>query len=90
MIFYFFGAIALALGIFLRIWVSRRRFYRRGPGGLQHFNSYSGAVFTTVGERLLRLIGLILIILGIGGLLYVHKLQTDPHYGNYHTVRHNR
>lgn len=78
--FYIFGAVMLIGGIAINIWVNRRRFSRRGPGGLQHFSTYSKSVFTTLGERIAKILALVMIVLGIGALLYGHKLQTDRRY----------
>lgn len=79
-LFYFLGAIALIIGIALNIWVNKQRFYRRGPGGLQHFDSYSKSVFTRAKERVAKVIAWLLIVFGIAALLYGHKIQTDPGY----------
>jgi len=57
--------ILLSIGIALRLWVNRRRFYRRGWGGLQHFSSYGKALFTTVFERVLMLLATLLIVAAI-------------------------
>lgn len=61
--------ILLAVGIALRLWVNRRRFYRRGLGGLQHYSSYGRALFTTVFETLIMVAGFILIATAI--LLFI-------------------
>jgi len=57
--------ILLAVGIALRLWVNRRRFYRRGLGGLQHYSSYGRALFTTVFETLIMVAGFFLIVAAI-------------------------
>ncbi len=38
------GIIVFPGGVALNMSINRRRFYRRGPGGLQHFESYGKAV----------------------------------------------
>lgn len=38
------GIIVFLGGVALNMSINRRRFYRRGPGGLQHFESYGKAV----------------------------------------------
>jgi len=43
----------LAICLFIRYRVGKRRFNRRGIGGLQHFRTYRKAVATTFGETLL-------------------------------------
>ena len=34
------GIIALVLGLGLRYWINRRKFYRRSPTGAEGFSSY--------------------------------------------------
>lgn len=46
----------LAICLFIRYKVGKRRFNRRGIGGLQHFSNYRKAVATTFGETLLIII----------------------------------
>lgn len=59
------GGLMLGTGIYIRIWVDRRRFYRRGVGGLQQFPSYFKAKLFTFLEGLLMLISIPIILLGI-------------------------
>ncbi|TRW21983.1 hypothetical protein FMM05_19550 [Flavobacterium zepuense] len=59
----------LAIAIALRLWVNRRRFYRRGLGGMQHFSSYGKAIFTTLIEKVLMLTSFLLIVAAI--LLFI-------------------
>lgn len=59
------GVILLLGGIALNISINRRRFYRRGPGGLQHFESYGKAVGTTFLERIGKIIAFLLIVIGL-------------------------
>ena len=59
------GLALLGGGYGLRVWVNRRRFYRRGPGGLQHFSRYSKAVLISMFEGFLMFVSIPLIILGI-------------------------
>lgn len=59
----------LGIALLIRLWVNRRRFYRRGWGGMQHFSSYGKALFTTIFERLLMLIAWIMI--GAAILLFI-------------------
>lgn len=70
------GLILVAIGIALRIYVSRKRFYRRGDGGLQQFSSYGKAVATTFFEKIVKLVGTISVIAGLFFLLitwYNHR-----------------
>lgn len=62
------GLALLAAGIGCTAIVGRRRFYRRGPGGVQQFRSYSAAVTTRTGEGCLTLLGW---VLTAGGLLTI-------------------
>ncbi|MFP9097912.1 hypothetical protein ACLI09_02560 [Flavobacterium sp. RHBU_24] len=57
--------ILLGIAIAIRLWVNRRRFYRRGWGGLQHYSSYGKALFTTVFERVLMILATLLILAAI-------------------------
>lgn len=59
------GVLMIVAGIILNITINRRRFYRRGAGGLQHFKTYSGSVFTTFFERIGKIIAIVLIIAGL-------------------------
>jgi len=59
------GMLLIPAGLALRYIVARNRFIRRGPGGLQHFSSYSKALAFTALEKLARFIGLLLILAGI-------------------------
>lgn len=65
--FYYVAAVALVVLAFgLNIAINRRRFYRRGVGGLQHFNSYGKAIATTWLERLGKLLAIVLVLSAIG------------------------
>jgi membrane protein DedA with SNARE-associated domain len=59
------GIIALVLGLGLRYWINRRKFYRRGPMGAEGFSSYEKSVAVTFIERAGKWIAYILIILGV-------------------------
>jgi hypothetical protein len=59
------GASALAIGIALRLFVGRRRFYRRNQAGLQGFKNYRSAIALSFIEKLLMFVGSLLIIIGI-------------------------
>lgn len=52
-------------GLVIRFIVGRRRFNRRGIGGLQHFNSYLVALIVMTIEWLFNLAGLLAIIIGV-------------------------
>lgn len=59
------GICLLGGGFGLRVWVERKRFYRRGPGGLQHFSRYSKAVLISMVEGFLMFVSIPMMILGM-------------------------
>lgn len=59
------GVILLLIGLALRFFVGRRRFNRRGVGGLQQYSTYGKALVTTTFESILQLMGLLMILGGI-------------------------
>lgn len=54
------------LSVIIFIFVERRRFYRRNQSGIETFPSYSSSVITRIGEKLLKLIALVLFLAGAG------------------------
>ena len=74
------GITALILGLALRYWINRRKFYRRGPAGAEGFSSYERAVTTRLLERLGKWLAYILIILGLGflGTATSYKKDQEP------------
>jgi hypothetical protein len=73
--YYILGIILIAAGVVINYSINRRRFYRRGPAGLQHFKTYSGAVATTWLERVGKLIAILLILFGVFFLFAGYKGQ---------------
>jgi hypothetical protein len=71
------GVTALILGLGLRYWINRRKFYRRGPAGAEAFSSYERSVVTTFVERLGKWFAYALIILGIGFLWTAKNYKKD-------------
>jgi len=63
------GALVLS-GFAIRYWVGRRRFYRRGMGGLQHYSSYSKALVVSTIERIANLLTIPMILGGIFLLVF--------------------
>ena len=61
----FLGIIALIIGVSLRYWINRRKFYRRSPMGVEGFSSYEKSVVTTFFEGSLKWISFGLIIFGL-------------------------
>ena len=62
---FFLGIIALIIGVSLRYWINRRKFYRRGPMGVEGFSSYEKAVVITFFERVTKWISIGFIIFGL-------------------------
>ena len=67
----------LILGLALRYWINRRKFYRRGPAGSEGFSSYERSVIITLAERFGKWIAYALIILGIGFLWTARTFKKD-------------
>lgn len=59
------------IGILMRYYVAKKRFKRRAITGMQLFGSYEKAVAITVFERFLKLVGTLLILLGIIVLILI-------------------
>ncbi|MBV8252590.1 MAG: molybdenum ABC transporter permease [Chitinophaga sp.] len=59
------GICMTILGLALRVYVSRNRFYRRGVAGLQEFSSYRKSVAIPAFERLVKIVGTLLMIGGL-------------------------
>jgi len=59
------GIIFLVLGLGLRYWINRRRFYRRSPAGAEGFSSYEKSVAIKFMERVGKWIAYALIIFGV-------------------------
>ncbi|AOM80025.1 hypothetical protein BFS30_24405 [Pedobacter steynii] len=73
--YYVIAAVLFIVGIVVNTSINRRRFYRRGPGGLQHYDSYGKAVATTWLERLGKLVAVVLILFAIGFAGMGYQLQ---------------
>lgn len=59
------GIIFLILGLGLRYWINRRKFYRRGPMGAEGFSSYEKSVAIKFLEKVSKWIAYGLIIFGL-------------------------
>lgn len=64
--------VCTVIALLIRYWVGRRRFNRRGVGGLQHFSNYEKAVVTTFFEKLLMLASFALLLIAAILLLSKH------------------
>lgn len=60
-----FGVLALVIGIALKLYIGRRKFYRRNSLGGEGFKNYRSSLLTPFWENLLTLAGGLLIVLGI-------------------------
>lgn len=68
---------AFVLGIGLNYWVNRRKFYRRNMAGLEGFSSFEKSVFIRLFERVGKLIGYALIIIGFIFLWIANIVEKD-------------
>lgn len=59
----------LIVGVLIIYIIGRRRFNRRGVAGLQHYKSYEVALLTTIIERVMNIIAVLMIIAAI--ILYL-------------------
>ena len=57
-----YAIILLVFGLLLRYIIGKRRFNRRGVGGMQYFKSYGLALVTTIIERIVKIIATLMII----------------------------
>ncbi len=71
------GIIALVLGLGLRYWINRRKFYRRSPTGAEGFSSYEKSVVVSFLERIGKLASIVLIIFGVLFLLTYYGSKKD-------------
>lgn len=65
------GVLLLVSGLVIRYIINRRRFNRRGEGGLQHFKSYERATVITFIEKIIMLLSMILLLVGVVFLIAV-------------------
>jgi len=59
------GVLLTAVGLCIRYQISRRRFNRRGIGGLQQFPSYSRFIFIMTAERVIYFLGTLCLWAGL-------------------------
>lgn len=69
--------IAFTLGIGFIYWINRRKFYRRNMAGLEGFSSFEKSVAVSLFERIVKLIGYLLIIAGFIFLWLAYIADTD-------------
>lgn len=71
------GIIALVLGLGLRYWINRRKFYRRSSTGAEGFSSYEKSVIISFLERAGKWIAYALIIFGLLFLWSYSRLKKE-------------
>ncbi|MCE7044440.1 hypothetical protein [Dyadobacter sp. CY312] len=59
------GFVLLLTGLFVRLLIGKRRFDRRGVGGMQHFRSYWTALILTFIEWVAGIVSLMMILSGL-------------------------
>lgn len=67
-----YGAVLVVLGIGLRLFISQRRFNRRGYGGSQHYSTYWSALLISTFEGILMILSALTIVSGV--FLFVVEL----------------
>lgn len=55
----------LAAGFFLRFQINKRQFNRRNVAGIEEFKSYGSAYTTQMAEKVGRLVGIFLMVIGV-------------------------
>lgn len=65
------GILLLISGLLIRYIVNKRRFNRRGEGGLQHFKSYERATVITFIEKIIMMLSMIMLLVGMVFLIAV-------------------
>ena len=71
------GIIFLVLGLGLRYWINRRKFYRRSDTGAEGFSSYEKQVAIKFIERVGKWIAYALIIFGLLSLWVYSREKKD-------------
>lgn len=72
------GGLLIVIGLFIRYQIGRRRFNRRGVGGLQHFPTYNKFMVTVIVESVIYFMGTLclwagLILLAVTGFNHLFK-----------------
>lgn len=71
------GILFLVLGLGLRYWINRRKFYRRSPTGAEGFSSYESSVAIKFLERVGKWIAYTMIIFGLLTLWVYSREKKD-------------
>jgi membrane protein YqaA with SNARE-associated domain len=59
------GSVLLLIGFIIRLFIGKRRFDRRGVGGMQHYQSYWVALIIIFFEWLVSIASLLMILSGL-------------------------
>jgi len=77
------GLILLGAGIWVWMFVGRRRFMRRNIAGIEEFNGYGGMLVTRFAEKGLRVFAVLLVLGGFGLMMSgVSRNQAKPSAGD--------
>lgn len=71
------GMLFLVLGLALRYWINRRKFYRRSPTGAESFSSYEKSVGIKFIERIGKWVAYALIIFGLLSLWVYYREKKE-------------
>ncbi|WP_194975849.1 hypothetical protein [Aquiflexum lacus] len=69
------GWLMVVIGLAIRYAISRRKFYRRGIGGLEHFRSFEKGMIITGVEKVLSLLAFLMLWGGVLMLGYYYSLK---------------
>jgi len=82
------GILFLVLGLGLRYWINRRKFYRHSPMGAEGFSSYEKLVGIKFIERVGKWIAYALIIFGLLSLWVYSREKNDKERQNIEILKH--
>lgn len=71
------GMLFLVLGLALRYWINRRKFYRRSSTGAESFSSYEKSVGIKFIERIGKWVAYALIIFGLLSLWVYYREKKE-------------
>lgn len=70
-----FGVLILLIGIILKLFIGRRRFYRRNAFGGEGFKNYRSSLLTPFLENVINILAVLFIILGIISLVFAKLMS---------------
>lgn len=73
------GILLIVAGSMVQLIISRNRFYRRGPGGLQQYSSYRRSLLNWILEWIFGRLAFLMILFGMFllGIYFFNKCQTE-------------